>query len=161
MSVRSRLAALTPIRSLRRVGLALGVAVAVTTLSIAPASAHTTVSQVVVGTCKANLSPPGPGDGSKISIGKCAKVTTSPKKVELVFGVLGTVIQNGTLKVVNAKGKQVSIGTGGRDPQNVRVLLANLKKLASGTYRATAAWVASDGHRQSQTFTFTVKLKKK
>jgi methionine-rich copper-binding protein CopC len=84
-------------------------------------------------------------------------VSRSPRPGSTVSKSLRTVkitfsgqIRSGTLKVYNANGVKVSIGTGGRDPRNVRRLVTTLKTgLRAGRYTARWTCTAADGHRES------------
>lgn len=77
---------------------------------------------------------------------------TTQKRVAVLFS---GPIRSGTLKVFNAAGAKVSKGKGGRDPRNVKRLVVSLKAgLTPGRYTARVAWVAADGHQQSDSFGF-------
>jgi copper resistance protein C len=83
-----------------------------------------------------------------------ATAKTSIKQVTVTFtGEL----QRGTLRVTGPGGKVVSAG-GGRDPRNVKRLLAGLKgSLKPGSYQASWTVTAPDGHRQKGAFQFKLK----
>jgi len=65
-------------------------------------------------------------------------------------------LRRGTLKVFNASGRQMSIGTGARDPRNVRRLRTELRALANGRYTVRWTIVGGDGHAQSGSYAFRV-----
>jgi copper resistance protein C len=91
--------------------------------------------------------------------------STSPKAGTKVKKSLKTVkvtftgpIRSGTITVRNAKGKKVSIGTGGRDPRNISRLRVSLKSgLKVGRYTAKWTVVAADGHKKNGSFGFRLK----
>jgi copper resistance protein C len=75
---------------------------------------------------------------------------TVPKSLRTVKITFTGSIRGGTLKVYNAAGTKVSIGTGGRDPRNIRRLVATLKTgLRAGRFTARWTCTAADGHRES------------
>jgi methionine-rich copper-binding protein CopC len=72
---------------------------------------------------------------------------TVPKTLRTVKITFTGSIRRGTLKVYNANGVKVSIGTGGRDPRNIRRLVTTLKTgLRAGRFTARWTCVAADGH---------------
>ena len=76
--------------------------------------------------------------------------TTVPRSLHTVKITFTGSIRSGTLKVYNRAGTKVSIGTGGRDPRNIRRLVTTLKTgLRAGRYTAKWTCVAADGHRES------------
>ncbi len=88
--------------------------------------------------------------------------STSPRKGSTAGTSLKTVkvtfdgrIRSGTLRVKRVGGGKVSIGSGGRDPRNVRRLAVRLKsRLSAGRYKASWTIVADDGHGQKGSFRF-------
>ncbi len=103
----------------------------------APAQAHVTISKT------------SPARGTTLK--------RSPSAATITFS---GPIRRGTIKVYRvSNGKQVSRGSGGRDPRNIKRVLTSFKsRLKSGTYRVVWTCVASDGHHQSGRYTFKVKL---
>jgi methionine-rich copper-binding protein CopC len=84
-----------------------------------------------------------------------ATAKTTIKRVTVTF--TGQ-IQSGTLRVTGPGGKIVSVGTGGRDPRNVKRLLVGLKgTLKAGAYKASWKVAAPDGHAQHGSFGFTLR----
>jgi methionine-rich copper-binding protein CopC len=85
--------------------------------------------------------------------GSTAKTTIRTVKVRFTEG-----IRSGTLKVYGPKGGKVSAGKGGRDPRNVKRLVATLSRhLKAGRYTAKWTIVAADGHAQHGSFHFKLK----
>ena len=86
---------------------------------------------------------------------KGAVAKTSISRVTVTFD--GT-LRRGTLRVSGPRGTVVSKGAGGRDPRNIKRLLAGLKGgLKAGSYKASWTIVAADGHRQRGSFRFRLK----
>jgi methionine-rich copper-binding protein CopC len=64
-------------------------------------------------------------------------------------------IRSGTLSVKRVGGSKVSIGSGARDPRNVKRVAVRLKSsLKAGRYKANWTIVADDGHEQKGSFRF-------
>lgn len=88
--------------------------------------------------------------------------STSPRKGSTASKSTATVkvtfdgrIRSGTLTVKRVGGSKVSIGSGGRDPRNVKRLAVKLKSgLSSGRYKASWKILADDGHTQKGSFRF-------
>jgi methionine-rich copper-binding protein CopC len=86
---------------------------------------------------------------------KNATLAHAPRSVSLLFS---GPIRSGTLTVVDAHGRTASTGRGGRDPRNIKRLLVALRAgLGSGRYTAHGSSLAADGHRQTWTYSFTVR----
>ena len=80
---------------------------------------------------------------------------TVPRSLHTVKVTFSGPIRRGTLKIYNASGSKVSNGTGGRDPRNLRRLVATLKSgLRSGRYTARWTCVAADGHSEHGSWSF-------
>ena len=80
--------------------------------------------------------------------------SSSPTSVSMTFS---GPLRSGTLVVVNASGKTVSSGKGGRDPRNINRLLVSVHGLKAGKYTAKGSTVSADGHSQAWSFWFRVK----
>ena len=81
--------------------------------------------------------------------------STSLRTVKVLFT---GAIRRGTLKVYSASGRKVSLGTGGRDPRNIRRLVTGLRRgLAAGRYTARWSIVAADGHTLRGYFRFRLR----
>jgi methionine-rich copper-binding protein CopC len=82
-------------------------------------------------------------------------VSRAPSSVSMTFS---GPLRSGTLKVVDAKGRTVSSGKGGRDPRNIDRLLVSLKHgLKAGRYRVSGSTVSADGHPQTWSWSFRVR----
>jgi copper resistance protein C len=122
------------IRAPRRALLALVAVLALLALPVGSASAHVTVK----------FSSPGAGTTASTSI-RSASVTFTGR------------LLTGTL-TVTGPGGTASSGRGGRDPRNLARVKVPLKRgLSGGTYTARWGIVASDGHAQSGSFSFTLR----
>jgi methionine-rich copper-binding protein CopC len=98
------------------------------------------------------LAPAASAHDSIVATNPSGSAKTTQKRVAVLFS---GPIQSGTLKVFGPAGNKVSKGTGGRDPRNVKRLVAGLKTgLAAGKYTARVSWTAADGHRQEASFGF-------
>ena len=87
-----------------------------------------------------------------------AKSTTAKTSTSRVTVTFDGMLRRGTLRVTGPNGRTVSIGSGGRDPRNIKRLLVGLKRgLKSGSYRARWTIVAADGHHQRGSFRFRLK----
>ena len=81
--------------------------------------------------------------------------STSITAVKVVFNEQ---IRSGTLKVKGPDRDTVSIGSGGRDPRNVKRLIVGLEGgLEKGKYKARWKIVAADGHDQDGKFRFKLR----
>jgi methionine-rich copper-binding protein CopC len=102
--------------------------------------------------------------GATIALGHTEVASTSPASgataktsIKQVTVTFTGPLRRGTLRVVGPGGKVVSAG-GGRDPRNVKRLLAGLKgTLKPGSYKAGWTIVAPDGHGQKGSFRFKLK----
>lgn len=98
------------------------------------------------------LAPTASAHDSIVATNPSGSAKTTQKRVAVLFS---GPIQSGTLVVFGPAGNKVSKGTGGRDPRNVKRLVAGLKTgLAAGKYTARVSWTAADGHRQEASFGF-------
>ncbi|MCX6388950.1 MAG: copper resistance protein CopC [Solirubrobacterales bacterium] len=120
----------------RRSSIAVGLIVAGCVLGTAgSALAHT------------QLATTSPGHGRTVSKG------TSVVKVSFTGP-----LRSGRITVVGPHGRHWSIGSGGRDPRNIKRVIVPLRRgIVSGRYRATWSIVAADGHHQSGSFLFRVR----
>jgi methionine-rich copper-binding protein CopC len=85
---------------------------------------------------------------------KGAKLAKPPKAVTVTFS---QEIRGGSI-VVRRAGTVVSLGSGGKDPRDVRRLRVVLKNgLGAGLYKVRWRVEAADGHEQSGGFSFMVK----
>jgi methionine-rich copper-binding protein CopC len=67
-------------------------------------------------------------------------------------------IRRGTLTVFAPNGAKVSIGSGGRDPRNIKRLVVGMKRSKpAGTYRMRWAIIAADGDYQTGVVTTSLK----
>ncbi len=67
-------------------------------------------------------------------------------------------IRRGTIRVTGPGGKLWSVGSGGRDPRNIHRVIVGLRGgKPAGSYRASWAIVAADGHQQSGSFRFKLR----
>jgi copper resistance protein C len=81
--------------------------------------------------------------------------THAPASVSMLFS---GPLRSGALKVVGSRGRTASKGRGGRDPRNINRLLVALKSgLKTGRYTAHGSTVSADGHKQTWTFSFTIR----
>lgn len=84
--------------------------------------------------------------------------STARTTVDRVTVTFNGLLRRGTLRVVGPGSKVVSIGTGGRDPRNVKRLLVPLRRsLRAGSYKASWTILAADGHRQKGSFRFRLR----
>lgn len=98
------------------------------------------------------LAAPASAHDEIVATSPAGTAKTSQKRVAVLFS---GPIRSGTLKVFGPRGGKVSIGSGGRDPRNVKRLLTTLRSgLAPGRYTARVSWTAADGHRQEASFGF-------
>jgi methionine-rich copper-binding protein CopC len=119
----------------RRIPLATATAILMAAVAAVPADAHTTVS------------------GTYPQAGR--SVSPSASLVSVTFS---GPIRRGTLRVTGPGGRLWSSGSGGRDPRNIRRLVARLRGgKPAGSYRATWSITAADGHRQRGSFSFRVR----
>jgi methionine-rich copper-binding protein CopC len=103
--------------------------------------------------------------GVPVALGHAEVKSTSPASGATAKTTIKSVtvtftgqIQSGTLRVTGPGGKVVSVGTGGRDPRNVKRLLVGLKRsLKAGSYKASWKVAAADGHSQHGSFRFTLR----
>jgi methionine-rich copper-binding protein CopC len=83
------------------------------------------------------------------------KARTTIKTVRVLFS---GPVRSGTLKVYRSNGSKVSSGSGGRDPRNIKRVVASLHgHLKAGRYTAKWTVVAADGHHQHGSFKFRLK----
>ncbi len=93
-----------------------------------------------------NLASTSPSSGASVS---------APRSVSATF--TGT-IRSGTITVRNAAGRKVSVGTGARDPRNVKRVSTTLNSgLAAGRYTVSWTIKAGDGHSKSGSFSFRIR----
>ena len=94
---------------------------------------------------------------TKVASTSPASGTTAKTSIKQVTVTFTGPLRRGTLRVVGPGGKVVSAG-GGRDPRNVKRLLAGLQgSLKPGSYKASWTIVVPDGHRQKGSFRFKLK----
>lgn len=85
--------------------------------------------------------------------------TAVPNTIKVVTATFAERIRSGTLVVVNANGKIVSVGQGGIAPKNHARLKATLKgKLPVGRYTARWTAVAQDLDHLHGSWSFRVRL---
>jgi methionine-rich copper-binding protein CopC len=103
--------------------------------------------------------------GAPVAFGHTEVKSTSPASGATAKTTITSVtvtftgpIRSGTLRVTGPGGKVVSVGAGGRDPRNVKRLLAGLNgSLKAGSYKASWKVAAHDGHSQHGSFRFTLR----
>jgi copper resistance protein C len=121
-------------RNIHRVLAPAAVAAVVAAVMAAPATAHVRVKST----------SPARGGSASTSIRSVTVTFTGP-------------LRTGTIRVTRA-GSVVSVGSGGRDPRNIRRLRVGLKRsLRAGSYTARWTCTAADGHRQSGSFRFRLR----
>lgn len=80
--------------------------------------------------------------------------STAKTNITLVAVVFNDDVRSAGLTVTAPGGKKVSKGTV-RDPRNPKRFQANLTGgLRAGTYKVVARWTATDGHKQTTSWTF-------
>ena len=79
-----------------------------------------------------------------------------PQKVELWFS-RSIEPSFSTIRVINAKGKDVNDGKAAVGDDDAKLIAVDLKPLTSGTYKVIWRIVALDGHKAKGQYTFTVK----
>lgn len=90
--------------------------------------------------------------------GSPAKNGSAKKTIKSASVTFSGQIKSGTLTIKTAAGAKVSVGAGARDPRNVKRVLVSLKSgLKAGKYTATWTLVAGDGHKESGSYSFTLK----
>ena len=95
---------------------------------------------------------------TKVKSTSPAKGATAKTSIDRVTVTFTGPLRRGTLRVVGPGSKVISVGTGGRDPRNIKRLLVPLKRsLKPGSYKATWTIVAADGHDQQGSFRFRLK----
>ena len=87
-----------------------------------------------------------------------AKGKSASTRISTVSVTFTGTIRSGSIKVTGPGGKIYSSGSGGRDPRKVSRLRVGLKSSKRvGSYKASWAIKAVDGHTQRGSFTFKVK----
>lgn len=82
---------------------------------------------------------------------------TAKTNITLVAVIFNDDVRSAGLTVTAPGGKKVSKGTV-RDPRDDRRFQTNLTGgLKPGKYKVVARWTATDGHKQSSSWTFTLK----
>jgi len=99
-------------------------------------------------TAHAFLEKSAPEDG--------AVLNQPPQKVELWFS-RSVEPAFSTIRVTNAKGKDVNDGKAAVGATDAKLIAVGLKPLTSGTYKVVWRIVALDGHKAKGEYTFTVK----
>lgn len=115
---------------------------------IAAATATLVVAAATATSASAHTEVQGTYPGS----GKAAA-----RSIEWVSVTFKTTIRGGTLKVTGPGGT-VSVGSGGRDPGNVKRLRVKLRTgLRAGTYKASWVMRHVDGHTLRGSFSFKLR----
>ena len=87
-----------------------------------------------------------------------AKNGTAKTTIKVATVTFSGQLKSGTLSIKKSGGAKVSVGAGARDPRNVKRILVSLKSgLKAGKYTATWTIVAGDGHKESGSYSFTLK----
>lgn len=83
--------------------------------------------------------------------------STAKTNITLVAVIFNDEVRSAGLTVTAPGGKKVSKGTV-RDPRNDKRFQTNLTGgLKPGKYKVVARWTATDGHKQTTNWTFTLK----
>lgn len=83
--------------------------------------------------------------------------STAKTNITLVAVIFNDEVRSAGLTVSAPGGKKVSKGTV-RDPRNEKRFQTNLTAgLKPGKYKVVARWTATDGHKQTASWTFTLK----
>jgi methionine-rich copper-binding protein CopC len=105
------------------------------------------------------LGPPAAGAHTELESTSPRAGTAAPNTIRVVTATFAERIRSGTLVVVNADGKVVSVGQGGIAPKNHARLKATLQgKLPVGRYTARWTAVAQDLDHLHGSWSFRIRL---
>jgi methionine-rich copper-binding protein CopC len=91
--------------------------------------------------------------GIKSRSPKPGSTVSAPKTVSVTFD---EAVLDAKLSVKSAAGKTVSKGSGSLNAKKTTVKVGLKSGLGAGTYKATAKFLADDGHKETKSWSFSV-----